>query len=219
MPIKVKLNISKLNAEDTRDKANAIVAAMTQAAVSFPTPNPALATITTAAYELNTLILQREVLETQLQQKTQLINNAADLLKTQLRAEAGYVEGVANANGNSVAVATAIVESAGMQVAGGNTPVGPMPKVTALSGTQGDEPGEVDLHWNSILQGSPTYVVQSTEDPAASTGWVNVNNPTPRKSKCSLGGFPSATRRWFRVAAVGTAGQGPYSDPVQVTVP
>ena len=106
-----------------------------------------------------------------------------------------------------------------MNVAGASTPVGPMPKVTGLNGAQGDEIGEVDLNWNSILQGNPTFVVQKTADPAASTGWENLINSTPRRSKCSIPGLPSATKLWFRVAAIGTDGQGPWSDPVQVTVP
>ena len=219
MPVKVKLNISKLNPEQTRDKGNSIVASMSQAATNFPTPSPTLPVITQATYDLNVLILQRKAMESQLQQHTQLVNNASEAVKTLLRAEAGYVEGVANANDNPPAVAASIIESAGMDVAGGNTPVGPMPKVTGLSGTQGDEIGEVDLNWNSILKGDPTFVVQKTDDPTASTGWVNLINTTPRKSKCSLPGLASATRPWFRVAAVGTEGQGPWSDPVQVTVP
>jgi hypothetical protein len=219
MTVKAKLNLSKLNAEETRDKANAVVAAMTGAAANFPTPSPALTVITTATATLNTLILAGEALKSELQENTQLVNNAMEIVKTHLRAEIGYVEGVANAPGNTPAVAKAIVESAAMDVAGGGSPVGPMPKVTGLSGTQGDEPGEVDLQWNPTKDGLKAYIGQTTTDPAATTGWTYIPLAEPGKSKASITGLPSATKQWFRIAAQGAAGQGPWSDPVQVTIP
>ena len=150
---------------------------------------------------------------------TQNILARSETLRGLLRAEGGYVEGIANANDNPVPVATAIALSAAMGVVSPRTPVGPMPKVTGLSGTQGDEPGEVDLHWHSILRGLAGYVAQHTSDPAAATGWLTLLLQKPKQSKASIGGFPSGTKVWFRVAAQGTDGVGPWSDPVQVTIP
>jgi hypothetical protein len=36
---------------------------------------------------------------------------------------------------------------------------------------------------------------------------------TATKSKATVTGLTSGTRYWFRVAAIGSAGQGPWSDP------
>ena len=41
--------------------------------------------------------------------------------------------------------------------------------------------------------------------------WTNA--PPSTKSKCTIANLVAGTRYWFRVAAVGAAGQGPWSDP------
>ena len=37
---------------------------------------------------------------------------------------------------------------------------------------------------------------------------------TSTKSTCTVGGLAAGTRHWFRVAAVASAGQSPWSSPV-----
>jgi hypothetical protein len=218
MATKVKLELNRKNAEDKVTLAEDIVTAMTGNA-NFTTPAPTLASITTLAYNVDQKINAIAALESQLQTVRGQLDAAVDLLDAGLTNLGNYVETTANNSATSTNPASAIIESAGMEVAGAPTPVGPMPKVTGLSGTAGDEDGEVDLLWNPVKRGLAAYVVQMTSDPAASTGWTNITHATPKKSKGSFTGLPSATKQWFRVAALGTAGQGPYSDPVQVTVP
>jgi hypothetical protein len=77
--------------------------------------------------------------------------------------------------------------------------------------------GEVDLQWNPIRRGLKSYIIEKTTDAGAATGWTHAGIST--KSKTSISGLTSGTRYWFRVAAVGTAGQGPWSDPATKTAP
>jgi hypothetical protein len=219
MAVKVKLQLKDKNPDDLKQFGNDIVDAMTGNA-NFATPVPTLTSVDTLVQNLETKINARTARESDLQVATQQMNAAADLLAAALTNLGTYVETTANNTGTAANPAAAIVESAGMDVAGSSTtPVGPMPKVTGLSGTAGDENGEVDLHWDPVRRGLAAYVIQMTNDPAALTGWTILPNSAPKKSKSSQQGLTSATRVWFRVAAQGTAGQGPFSDPVQVTVP
>ena len=74
----------------------------------------------------------------------------------------------------------------------------------------GDLEGECDLVWNPV-RGAASYVIQAAS--AGAGPWNAANNTTPTKSKATVGGYTSGTKLWFRVAALGAAGQGPWSDP------
>ena len=189
---------------------------------NFTAP-PVIGTVLAAdATSLDTLIQQRAVLDTQIQQLTLQIRTARLKCETDLGLDGAYVEQTINtptppATTVDPTVAAAKAMSAGMEVIGARTPVGPMPKVEGLRATQGDADGEVELHWNPVKRGLASYLVEATSDPAALTGWHLVATPT--KSKATISGLPSGQRCWFRVAANGTAGPGPWSDPATKVAP
>ena len=54
-------------------------------------------------------------------------------------------------------------------------------------------------------------VLENCHDPATASSWQQVGFST--KSKFTVPGLTSGTKYWFRVAAIGTAGQAPWSDP------
>jgi hypothetical protein len=218
MSVKVKLQLNRKSVEDKLALGNGVAAAMTGNA-NFPTPAPALTVITGLTASIQAKLDERAALDTQRQALTTQINAEEDQLDEALTAVGNYAENQANQLGSAGNPAAAILQGGGFEVAGTPSPIGPMPKVTGLSGTAGDEAGEVDLHWNPVRDGLKVYVAQTTSDPAASTGWNYIPLAKPGQSKASLPGFTSATRQWFRIAAQGSAGQGPWSDPVQVTIP
>ena len=47
--------------------------------------------------------------------------------------------------------------------------------------------------------------------------WINTRVVT--KSSTTVNGLTTGGRVWFRVAAIGAAGQGPWSDPATKIVP
>ena len=99
------------------------------------------------------------------------------------------------------------------QVTFGGVPV-PGAVITA---TQGDNPGMLDIQWNTIKRGASSYTIQISTDPAGLTGWTMYG--TSQKSRAELTGLVSGTRYWIRVCANGAAGPGPWSDPTTKTAP
>jgi len=90
--------------------------------------------------------------------------------------------------------------------------VGPMTQVVNLSGTTGDFIGTVDLAWDKV-NGARSYIIQITTTPNDEASWKLAGSAV--KSSYTVAGLTSGTKYWFRVAALGTAGQGPWSDPAE----
>jgi hypothetical protein len=217
MYIKAKLDLKGLTDLQFIQKGNGIVAAMTGNA-NFATPSPALATITTAMTSMQSAITQRDALLSQAQELTVAIGAIRANATTILNKEVEYVEGIANDSTDPEKPPGSIIESAGMDVAQNNTTrVGEMPQVTGLFGTGGDGDGEIDLAWNRITRGLKSYVIQISEGATAPGAWNQLAVCT--KSKFTAEGLTSGTRYWFRVAAVGTAGQGPWSNAATKIAP
>jgi len=201
---KVRLGISQLSIPEKIQEVRKFVTKMTGNA-NFPTPDPPLADVTAAVNKLETDYndaqgkRQAALAATNLQD---LSEAAVDQLASAL---AAHVDSVAKGN-------ETIILSAGMSTKAPAAPVGPLPAPTDLGATGGDMEGEIDLNWGPV-RGAKTYVIAKN-----TTG--NVGNPsdwtqaaTSTKSKTTIGGFTTGSRNWFRVAAVGSAGQGPWSDP------
>jgi hypothetical protein len=214
--IRVKLELDRLTDNEFIDLEELIAAAMAGKAI-FSTPNPSLATLIANAYEMRQLIAQRDALLAQAQLKTIAIRDKRNLGETYVSTQGGYVQGIANATTHPEISPEQVAAEAAMPVASAATPVGILPMVEDLKATQGDANGEVDLQWKPIKRGLRTYVVEVTDDPAALTGWRNVG--MPGKSKHAVTGLTSGVRYWFRVAGVGSAGQGAWSDPATKVAP
>jgi len=90
--------------------------------------------------------------------------------------------------------------------------VGAMTQVVNLSATTGDFVGTVDLAWDKV-PGARSYVIQMTTTPSDEASWKLAGSAV--KSSFTAAGLTSGTKYWFRVAALGTAGQGPWSDPAE----
>jgi hypothetical protein len=199
---KPKLELETLTDQQTVDLATLIATQLTGNA-AFSTPNPTIAALTTMRNDVATLLSERANLLAEAQAKTLAIRAALDTLRAGLTQEASYVETVANGDATLIA-------SAGMQIADTPAAVGEMPQVELLQTTQGDEAGEVDLQWQPIRRGLKSYVIEKSASPDGQSAWVHAQVET--RSRASVKGLTSGTRYWFRVAGVGAAGQGPWSD-------
>ena len=133
---KVKLGLKERNPEEKVALTRTVVTAMTGNA-NFTTPNPALATLTTAANTAETKInaynSAREAAETALADRDASVHALEGLL-TQ---EGAYVENTSG--GDRVKI-----ESAGMDVRADGVPVGQMTQVLDLAVTEGDFEGTLD---------------------------------------------------------------------------
>jgi hypothetical protein len=72
------------------------------------------------------------------------------------------------------------------------------------------KPGWTSLTWHP-LDGALIYFVQFCPAPLADDGWRDL--PASTKSSCAVEGAEPGKVTWFRVAAVNTAGQSPWSAP------
>ncbi|HLG34960.1 MAG TPA: hypothetical protein VI757_08785 [Bacteroidia bacterium] len=173
------------------------------------TPDPPLADVTTAANKLEASSAEVAAAKSTLAQKVATQNTDEKALKDLLTAEGRTVDNKANGD-------KAFIESCGMQATDTPSPVGELPRVINLSLSHGDNPGEVDAHWNSVKKRA-NYTVQSTADPIGSAPWATKNTPT--KSSVTITGLVSGTKVWVQVCANGTAGAAPFSDPAVIVVP
>jgi hypothetical protein len=113
----------------------------------------------------------------------------------------------------------AIIATADMAVKAVATPVGVLAQVQNLSLTAGDNPGELDAHWNPV-KGRQIYDVWiCAGDPTVEANWKHLLTCGP--SKVALLGLTSGTRAWVRVRANASApaNNGPFSQPATLIVP
>jgi hypothetical protein len=206
---KVKLNLSKLSIPQKITLTQNIVAGMTGNA-NFPTPNPALATMTTAKTTLQTKLDAVAAGKTAQKGKVTEQNTAEDALDALLTTQAATVESA------SLGDATKIL-SAGMQVADAPGPVVPPGQVLNLVVTAGDNDGSLDFAFDPTF-GAHSFEVEISVDPVSPTSWQK--KMTVTKSSGTITGLTSGARMWVRVRAIGADPQpGPWSDPAAKTVP
>jgi len=76
----------------------------------------------------------------------------------------------------------------------------------------GDSCREINLKWEPV-RGARTYVIQKGTNSNKPAKWMNEDVVT--RSSYTVTKLKSGRVYWFRVAAVGSWGQGPWSKPVK----
>lgn len=137
-------------------------------------------------------------------QRTTAQNVAEAALVAMLNAEANYVQ---SASGGDAA----LIESVGMSVKSAGNPIGKLPAPSNLSVTEPETAGQVGLRWTG-LKGAKSYHVESATDVSGNGNWQLALSST--KGKGTVKGLTGGTKYWFRVAAIGAAGQGDWSGAV-----
>jgi len=205
---KVKLNIRGLSTTDKVAKARQIIKALTGNA-DFTTPQPTLAAITTAANELETAHGDVQTARQTAVTMTSIMHEKEAALEGLLRQLSGYIESVAGDDESKILSAGISVRTA--------TPATPAPETpSALSATEGDHEGEIDLSWDTV-EGVKSFVIERSPDPPTATSWVH--EAVSSKSSATVSGLVSGTRYWFRVATVMSSGQSGWSDPATKIAP
>ncbi|MFH1227651.1 MAG: fibronectin type III domain-containing protein [Planctomycetota bacterium] len=199
---KIKLGLNRLSVSDKIMLADAIVTKMT-GNPNFTTPVPALVDITAKKTATITAQNTAEVKRLDSKGATEDLADAAKELDLILTQAALYVE---NVSGGDVAK----ILSAGMSVKDAGAPVGQLLPPTDLSATAGNNDGEIDLNWEPV-RGARSYVIHITTDPNVPDSWEPKTNAT--ESFAAITGLTSGQKYWFKVAGIGAAGQGPFSDP------
>jgi len=182
-------------------KCQEIVTNMTGNA-NYPTPNPALAGISTAIGEL------ADAYEAALdlgKTKKAIMREKDEALDNLMRTLRDYVNEVGN--GDEV-----ILMSSGFDLAKLPSPIGPLSAPINLRALYSETPGEVYLRWKPVY-GASTYKIQYKSDGQDDAEWMDAGLST--KGRFTVTGLENAKYYWFRVAANGAAGLSPYSDPAR----
>ena len=205
---KVKLSLKTMTVTAKVQFARQVVTSLTGNA-TFSNPEPPLSDLTDAANNLEAAFNTAIVAHQNAMEKTSLMDDADTVLCNIFAKLGNYVDNTSDGD-------EAKILSSGMSVKAKPVPIGSLPQPTALAATEGDNEGEIDLSWDKVF-GARSYVVEYTPDPITPTGWKSGGVST--KSSKSISSLQSGVKYWFRVAAVGAAGQGPWSDPATKYAP
>ncbi len=110
----------------------------------------------------------------------------------------------------------ALIKSAGFSVKKSQAKAAIPMIPAALAASEGADVGSIALKWKTV-KGSKSYLVRATTTVADVDSWKQVAVCT--KSNTTVVGLVSGQQYWFQVSAVGSAGQGPWSDPATKMVP
>ena len=206
---KIKLNLRRLSVPEKLARGREIITALTGNA-DFPAPKPTLATVTTITDDLETAQQEQQAAKRTAVTKTIARNEREDAFDRTFTQLAAHVESVAGDNER-------LIMSAGMDTKDASVSSAAPPDAPQLLNiTGGDADGEIDLNWEPV-DGAKTYQIEQSPDPVTATSWSHADATT--KSKATIDGLTSGTRYWFRIAAVGTNGQGAWSNPVSKIAP
>lgn len=201
---RLRKGLTDLNAPQLLSRANFIFERMT-GNPAFPDPTPSLSAVSDAITALQTAHVQAidggmTAMATRRAREAEL-----RLLLDQL---AGYVSSIAQ--GSEVGIL-----SSGFGVV---RPSSPAPEPTSpvdVRATMSEHVGRVDLRWSPV-DVAVSYHTQWTSDPTNEELWKLVAVSTRSQSKVTA--LSSGRVAYFRIAAIGTAGMGPWSQVVSTLV-
>ena len=214
--VTVKSDISRATAGEIRDKL-ILVSGKLSGNGTFPTPPMTPANLTGQATAISGKLADIAAHDLAGQELTIQLRELREAGADMISQDATYVQTTVNQMSGSDETRAAAVVGAGYGVVEAAGPVGPMPQVENLRVTQGDDDGSLDAAWDPVVRGLQTFVIQTTTDPAGMTGWQA--GGLTKKSSFTITGLTSGQRYRIRVAAMGAAGQGPWSDVATKVAP
>jgi hypothetical protein len=203
-----KLGLDDLNVPAKIQYGRRLIAGITDNPTLFPTPNPSIAALTTEVDTLETAFNDAQAARLRAKSLTQILEDRVDSFSGAVSQLASYVDNVANGDG-------VIIERSGFSLRATPTPIGPLPAPTDLQAEPGEHTGHAALRWGSVY-GAKSYLIERAED-APEPKWSFIASSTKREAE--VNSMVSGKRYWHRVAALGAAGQGPWSDPVPMLAP
>jgi len=197
---KVKLNLKDKTDSELYEFAQQHIAAMT-GNVNFTAPEPLAPAFLTLVTNYNDALQTAIAAQQTAKEKTSLKDDARALLEAGLKTRASYVD---TKSGGMEAV----IVSSGLLVKNTAAPVGELPAPVDFLATMGAMEGQVKLKWKRV-RGAVSYIVQ--QSPHAMPRVWTQTEVSPNASAVAKA-LASGQTYVFRVAAVGAAGQGPWSD-------
>jgi hypothetical protein len=208
---KVKLELDGKNGQEVVNASSAHIAAMAtpEGQDLFPTPDPSVVDYLVPHNALAAGVNLITSLEGQLTAARAAVPGLIATLKTAMEARAVYVETTTNGDASKIPVS-------GFAVAGTpGTPIGPLPRPENVKAAMAAMPGVIKVSCEPI-KGTQTYIIECREH-VDGQPWVQAKVST--KSRNDITGLVSGKTYAFRIAAVGAAGQSPWSDEAVCMAP
>jgi len=204
---KVKLELSKKNTSEKTVLGNKVVTNMT-GNTNFPNPNPTLDVLKTSITNMTVASDEVEAARKTVQMKLSVLYQQEGIFDGVITQLGTYVDNVSNGD-------EAIILSAGMDVQKEKSAITLPDKITSVNATSGDNAGEIDLSWDKSSN-AKSYVVEIAVN-GNTLEWKHALITT--RSRAELSALITGTAYQIRIAAIGSAGQGPWSDPVLKVAP
>lgn len=204
---KVKIGLEDLAVPDKIVKGDKVAEAMRNNP-AYPNAAPEIEALETATNNLRT---QKTLAET-------AKANAKAAISLQEDAEAAFDAVVANVAGYVQKTSggdKAKIESAGFDVCAERTPPSVLPAPTDVQAVASAFAGSADLSWK-LDRDARLFLIERAEDAPTP---VFHQIATATKKSASVNSMVSGRKYWFRIAAAGPVGQGPWSDPVPLHAP
>lgn len=189
---------TRLTPSELANKADHIVEQMT-GNPTFPSPEPSLASITTATAALRAAITAAMGGG---RMETAVRNLRRKELKNLLDRLADHVSSVAGKNEEAVL-------SSGYGFRRPGTPQGEPGMPRNLTARISEHVGRVDLTWTPVAEALTYHILHHASDPLAVDGWELVGVST--RAAYVVKGLPSGKQAHFKVCGIGTRGMGPWS--------
>ncbi len=207
---KVLLSLSKMTVAEKAALAQSVGAAFGANATTFPSP-PVNGGALIAA---GTALIQADAAAKAARQASLLATSKRDDAETAVDAVLGTAGEFVQLTSKGVAsiISLATFALRGAPVRATTAPPAPDP----LAASSGTKTGEAKLAWGKSA-GAKGFIIEYTLNPTDPTSWKHLMSTATTKRKVVVTGVPSG-RIWFHVAALGTQGQGAWSDPATCIV-
>lgn len=202
---KVKLDLDDSKPQEVFNASTAHIAAMAtpEGAALFPNPEPAAEEYLITHQALGTGLNLVTSLEGQLAAARAALPGLVEAHKVNMRARGFYVETKTEGD-------PALIPISGFAVkAPTSVPIGPLPRPQGVKAQMGTYPGQIKVSCTAI-KGTQSYLYECRPHEESGQAWQQVKVST--KSRVEIEGLISGKRYAFRIAAVGAAGQSPWSD-------
>lgn len=168
----------------------------------FPSPVPAISELATTRLALK-IAIAKSIKGSLVDRQHR--NNLTEDYRFMLTRLAGYVAMEATDNDNAL-------ELSGFNLSRIRKSIGPLEEVANLRSTYGMFSGSLDMKWTPV-HGAKSYVIEYTELNSEQS-----HNKFSSRTKLTLKFPKNRTDYRIRVAAIGTAGQGPWSQVLNAFV-
>ncbi len=208
---KVKLDLDNKNGQEVVNASSTHIAAMAtpEGLALFATPDPSVVAYLIPHTALTTGVNLITSLEGQLTAARNALPGLVTDLKKAMEARAKYVEDETAGDAAKIPISGFAVASTTAQ------PIGPLPRPENVKAAMTPTPGVIKVSCEPI-KGTQTYIIEFREH-LDGTPWQQAKLST--KSRNDIPGLTSGKTYAFRIAAVGAAGQSPWSDEAVCMAP